>query len=122
MKESFRILVAEDDPSIAKLISFKLELEGYMVDIVSDGAKALEQVVEKEYDAIILDLMLPSMDGFQVLKGIRKKNKDLPVLILSAKSQEKDVLRGFDAGANDYLAKPFRPNELLIRLKRLIGS
>lgn len=120
MKEGLRILVVEDDPSIHRLISFKLELEGYLVTVLTDGKEALSEALDHSYDAIILDLMLPSVDGFQVLKGIRNKKKEIPILILSAKSQEEDVLRCFSYGASDYLVKPFRPNELLIRLRRFL--
>lgn len=120
MEEGIRILVAEDDPSVYRLISFKLEMEGYLVDIATDGQEALKKALEKEYDAMILDLMLPLLDGFQVLKGVRDQ-KDLPILILSAKSLEKDIMRGFTIGANEYLVKPFAPNELLTRLKRMLG-
>lgn len=120
MKEGPRILVVEDDPSIYRLISFKLELEGYLVDISTDGQDALNKVFGADYDALILDLMLPSIDGMTILKSIREKKKDLPVIILSAKSQERDVMKGFAAGADDYLVKPFRPLELIIRLKKIL--
>lgn len=120
MEDSPRILVVDDDPSISRLITFQLEMQGYLVDVVTDGQEALDAFRAQDYQAVILDLMLPSLDGFQVLQAIRRENETLPVLILSARSRENDVMKGFAAGANDYLIKPFRPSELRMRLKRML--
>ncbi len=116
------ILVVEDETSMANLISFKLKKEGYEFDIAADGEKALEKFYDENtyYDVIILDLILPVLDGTQVIKKIRKDDNKTPVLVLSAKSQEKDVLSGFKLGADDYLTKPFSPDELIIRVKKLL--
>ena len=116
------ILIAEDEPSMYRLISFKLEANGFEVDIATDGVVALEKIKNSSYSALILDLMLPQLDGMQVLKRIRDNNIKIPVLILSAKSQEKDVLAGLKSGADDYLSKPFRPAELLSRLNKLLEN
>ncbi len=123
MKMSRRsVLVAEDDAPINRMISFKLQKEGFEVTSVSDGLRALEAALSLDVDAVILDLMMPSMDGLQVLKRIRERKPSLPVIILSAKGQERDVVTGFELGATDYVTKPFRPRELIIRLKRLLGA
>ena len=124
MENIKNILLVEDEPSMSRLISFKLEKENFKVDVAADGEKALQKFLDEtiSYDAIILDLMLPILDGMQVLKKIREENKEVPVLVLSAKSQEKDVLDGLKKGADDYLTKPFRPEELTLRLKKLLGE
>ncbi|WP_158212235.1 response regulator transcription factor [Natranaerobius trueperi] len=124
MESTRHILLVEDESSMYKLISFKLEKANFKVDIATDGEKALEMFFEKDisYDAIILDLFLPVLGGMQVLKKVRENHKEPPILILSAKSQEQDILEGLKAGANDYLTKPFRPEELMIRLKKLLGE
>ncbi len=116
-----RVLVAEDDAHINRMISFKIQKEGFEVTSVSDGLHALEAALSLDVDAVILDLMMPSMDGLQVLKRVRERKPSLPVIILSAKGQERDVVTGFELGATDYVTKPFRPGELIVRLKRLLG-
>lgn len=124
MEDTKQILLVEDESSMYKLIAFKLEKENFNVDIATDGEKALQMFFDnsQSYDSIVLDLLLPVIDGMQVLKRIRDDHKDIPILILSAKSQEKDVLDGLKKGANDYLTKPFRPDELTLRLKKLLGE
>ena len=124
MENEKRILLVEDESSMYKLIAFKLEKENFNVDIATDGEKAMQMFFDESqsYDAIVLDLFLPVIDGMQVLKRVRENHNDIPVLILSAKSQEKDVLDGLKKGANDYLTKPFRPEELTLRLKKLLGE
>lgn len=116
-----KILLVEDEDSMARLISFKLEKEGYKTDLAVNGEEAVEKFFagKKSYSVIILDLMLPILDGLQVLKMIRKEDKKTPIIILSAKSQEKDILEGFKIGADDYLTKPFSPDELTFRVKKL---
>ncbi|MFW6001530.1 MAG: response regulator transcription factor [Halanaerobium sp.] len=117
-----KILIAEDDPSISRLIAYKLEKENYEIKVVEEGDKVLDEIKDDAYDALILDLMLPVLDGMQVLKRIRQEKIKLPVLVLSAKSQEEDVLQGLNAGADDYLTKPFRPDELTLRLKKILAD
>lgn len=117
-----KILIAEDDPSISRLIAYKLEKEDYEIKVVEEGDKVLDEIKDDVYDALILDLMLPVLDGMQVLKRIRQEKIKLPVLVLSAKSQEEDVLQGLNAGADDYLTKPFRPDELTLRLKKILAD
>lgn len=117
-----KILIAEDDPQVARLLRFKLEKEGFSVSWAEDGEKALELVLGEEWDVMLLDIMMPVFDGFQVLKKLREKKPALPVIILSAKGQEKDVLYGLELGANDYISKPFRPAEVVARIKRLKGT
>lgn len=116
-----KILIADDDSKINRMISFKLEKEGFEVISVDDGGKALEAFKNNKPDAAILDIMMPVMDGLEVLKKIKNDSPGLPVIMLSAKSMERDVVRGLELGANDYISKPFRPAELLIRLKKLLG-
>lgn len=119
-KEKTKILIAEDEDSVRKLISFKLKKENFLVEEVENGEDALEKLRAHDYAVLILDLMLPGLNGMQILNRINRENIDISVLILSAKSQEKDITRGFELGADDYLTKPFRPQELIIRLKRLL--
>ncbi len=114
------ILVAEDEPSVRRLISFKLEKQNFLVEEAENGEEAMEKLCSTSYDILILDLMLPRLDGMQILKKIKKEEIDIPVLILSAKSQEKDITRGFELGADDYLTKPFKSQELIIRVKKLV--
>ncbi len=116
------ILVAEDDASMARLISYKLNTAGYEVEIAEDGGKVLGQISKNDYNALVLDLMLPVLSGEQVLKKLREKSFDIPVLILSAKSQEKDILSSLRSGADEYMTKPFKPDELLLRLKKMLES
>ena len=115
-----KILVAEDEPSVRRLISFKLEKENFTVEVEEDGQNVMEKLRSGDYDVLILDLMLPGLDGLQILKRIRQQEIDISVLILSAKSQEKDITRGFELGADDYLTKPFKSQELIVRLKNLL--
>ncbi len=115
-----KILIAEDDQSISRLIAYKFEKEDYKIKVIEEGDKVLEEIKSDDYDALVLDLMLPVLDGMQVLKKIRENNYRLPVLVLSAKSQEEDILKGLSAGADEYMTKPFRPDELLIRLKKML--
>src|SRR6056297_1441959 len=115
-----KILIAEDDQSISRLIAYKFKKEDYEIKIIEEGDKVLEEINSDDYDALILDLMLPVLDGMQILKKIREENIKIPVLVLSAKSQEEDILKGLNAGADDYLTKPFRPDELLLRLKKIL--
>lgn len=111
-----RILVVDDEKSIADIIKFNLEKEGYSVDLAFDGEEAITKVSNIKPSLIILDVMLPKKDGFQVLKEIRKEYK-IPVLMLTAKEEEVDKVLGLELGADDYITKPFSMRELIARVK-----
>lgn len=112
-----RLLLAEDEKSLSHALVTILEKSHYSVDAVYDGQEALEYLESEAYDGLILDIMMPKVDGITVLKTIRKQGNKIPVLILSAKSEIEDKVDGLDAGANDYLAKPFDARELLARIR-----
>lgn len=112
-----RLLLAEDEKSLSHALVTILEKSHYSVDAVYDGQEALEYLESEAYDGLILDIMMPKVDGLTVLKTIRKQGNKIPVLILSAKSEIEDKVDGLDAGANDYLAKPFDARELLARIR-----
>jgi two-component system alkaline phosphatase synthesis response regulator PhoP len=122
MSEKNKILIAEDDNSISRLIAYKFEKENYQIKVVTTGDKVLTELKTDAYDALILDLMLPVLDGMQVLKIIKAEEIKIPVLVLSAKSQEEDILKGLNAGADEYMTKPFRPAELLLRLQKMLSD
>jgi DNA-binding response OmpR family regulator len=115
-----RILVVEDDRKVAQFIHAGLEQEGYAVDVLHDGSSAGDQAGTFEYDAVVLDLMLPGRSGFQVLRDIRARKAELPVLILTAKDSVEERVAGLDGGADDYMAKPFALAELSARLRALL--
>ena len=114
-----RILIAEDEVSIAKALKVILEKNKYTVDEVNDGRAALNYIETNSYDVIVLDIMMPYVDGIEVLKAIRNNNINTPVLFLTAKSEVSDRVLGLDAGADDYLSKPFATSEFLARVKAL---
>lgn len=114
-----RILVVEDEHRIAQAIKKGLEQEMYAVDVVYDGQAGLDMASTEDYDLIVLDRMLPNVDGIQISKALRKQRIHTPILILTAKSQVSDRVEGLDAGADDYLIKPFAFEELLARLRAL---
>jgi DNA-binding response OmpR family regulator len=115
-----RLLLIEDEAKVANFISRGLQEEGYDVDVAYDGRAGLEAVNEGAYDAVLLDLMIPEIDGLEVLKDMRSRGLDTPVLIITAKSSKEDVVRGLDSGSDDYLTKPFSFEELLARLRALL--
>jgi len=115
-----RVLVIEDDRKVASFIQTGLEQEGYAVDLLHDGAPAGDQAHAIDYDAAVLDLMLPGRSGFQVLRDIRARKASLPVLILTAKGALEERVAGLDAGADDYMTKPFALAELSARLRALL--
>lgn len=115
-----RILVAEDDVRMAAMLRRGLGEDGYAVDVVGDGLEALWQATEIEYDAIVLDLMLPGANGFEVCRRLRQANRWAPVLLLTARTDVRDRITGLDSGADDYLSKPFSFSELSARLRALI--
>ena len=114
-----RILLAEDERSLSKAIVALLEKNNYSVDAVYDGDEALSYIEAGNYDAVILDIMMPKRDGISVLREMRTRGYNIPVLILSAKSEVDDKVLGLDSGANDYLTKPFSVKELLARLRAM---
>ena len=111
-----RVLVIEDEFSLAELISERLKKEHYLVDIETDGEEGLYSALNGTYDLIILDVMLPIMNGFEILKEIREEDNNLKVIMLTAKSEIEDKLNGFSRGADDYLTKPFHMEELVARV------
>jgi DNA-binding response OmpR family regulator len=112
-----RILVTEDEPRILSFVTRALEAEGFVTDGAEDGMQALELARREHYDLVVLDLLLPQVDGLSVLRELRHGNPELPVVILSARSDLPTKLRGFDLGANDYVQKPFALDELLARVR-----
>ncbi len=115
-----RVLVIEDDRKVASFIQTGLQQEGYGVDVLNEGGEAGDQAHTVDYDAVVLDLMLPGRSGFQVLRDIRAKKASLPILILTAKDSLEDRVAGLDAGADDYMTKPFALAELSARLRALL--
>jgi len=115
-----RVLVIEDETKVGCFIKRALEEESYAVDLCEDGAKGLEMALGTNYDLLVVDVMLPSMSGLDVLKNIRRERIHTPVLILSAQSQIDQRVKGLDAGADDYLTKPFAIDELLARVRALL--
>ena len=123
-----RILIVEDEISIAELERDYLELSGFEGEVASDGAEGLQKAINEEFDLIILDLMLPKVDGFEICRQVREE-KNIPIIMVSAKKEDVDKIRGLGLGADDYMTKPFSPSELVARVKahmaryeRLVGS
>ena len=116
-----KILIVEDDHSISELQRDYLELSGFSVKICDDGLDGLKSIQSEEHDPIILDIMLPGMDGFEILRRIRDI-RDIPVLLISAKKEEIDKIRGLGLGADDYITKPFSPGELVARVNSHISK
>ncbi|MEX9254849.1 response regulator transcription factor [Pseudenterobacter timonensis] len=114
-----QILLVEDDSDIAALLRLNLEDEGYAITHVADGAQAIACLEERLWDAAILDLMLPGVDGLEICRRIRQQTRYLPVIIISARSSETDRITGLENGADDYLAKPFSVQELIARIRAL---
>src|SRR5579864_5605936 len=121
---AFTILVVDDDPVIQKLLAVNFEMEGYRVITASDGEEALEQVAAEHPGVVVLDVMMPKLDGIEVTRRIKADpgTRSTPVLLLSAKAQAKDIAIGMEAGADAYLTKPFEPLDLLERVAALLGG
>ena len=115
-----RILVVEDEQDLNRILAKTLKAEGYSVDSCFDGVEALDYLKGAEYDAVVLDVMMPRMDGFSVLAQMRADGNETPVLFLTAKDSVPDRVHGLDAGADDYLPKPFDPDELLSRVRAIL--
>lgn len=118
------VLVVEDDDHIGELLKFLLERQGYVVTLITDGKSAQEyiQTTTVKPSLVLLDVMLPYVDGFELVRNVRAHEgwDDTPVLMLTAKNMEQDIVRMLDSGANDYIVKPFQPNELLARIRRYL--
>jgi len=119
-----KILAVDDEKHIVRLVQINLEKEGYEVATASTGREALERVSDFQPDLIVMDVMMPEMDGFEALKKLKEnpETRDIPVIMLTAKAQDADVFRGWQSGADLYLTKPFNPAELLSFIKRLLSS
>ncbi len=122
MHKKFSILLVEDEENLLETLKLNLELEGYDVNTSIDGALALKTVQQEYFDLIVLDVMLPEIDGITVCETIRLSNSTVPILILSAKASSEDRVLGLKKGADDYLAKPFNLEELLLKVKKLINK
>lgn len=114
-----RVLIAEDEETIARALKALLEREKYAVDVVGNGADALDYALAAEYDALVLDIMMPKLDGLEVLRRVRERGVNTPALFLTAKAEVEDRVVGLDAGADDYLPKPFATAEFLARVRAL---
>lgn len=117
-----RMLVVEDEKDLSSIICSKLVKEGYNVDACYDGQAALDFIEMTEYDGVIMDIMIPHVNGMEVLKTIRANNQQVPVLFLTAKGETQDIVRGLDAGASDYMTKPFEFPEFLARLRAMLRT
>ncbi|MGE0101772.1 MAG: response regulator transcription factor [Blastocatellales bacterium] len=115
-----KILIVEDEQHLAAGLRFNLEAEGYEVQIAPDGETALEMILDQDFDCVILDVMLPGRNGFEVAQELRRAGRFVPILMLTARSRPEDILKGFEAGADDYLPKPFELKILIARLGGLL--
>ncbi len=115
-----RILIVDDEQSITTLIDYNLTKAGFETEVVHDGEQALQTVEEKSFDLMVLDLMLPKINGLEVCKRLRDQGETLPIIMLTAKGEESDKIAGLDFGADDYVTKPFSPNELVARIQAVL--
>lgn len=123
MTQQYKIVLAEDNSTLSLLLKFRLEKEGYELLIARDGKEAIEFVENQNPDLVLTDIMMPYYSGLEVISHIRNKlKKDTPVIIFSSAGQEEMVLKAFSLGASDFMTKPFSPNELVIRVKRLFSQ
>jgi len=121
MSDSKKIVLAEDNSTLSLLLKFRLEKEGYKLLIAIDGKEAIELIEQHDPELILTDIMMPFISGLEVISHVRNKlNKQTPIIVFSAAGQEEMVLKAFNLGANDFMGKPFSPNELVIRVKRLL--
>lgn len=122
--QSIRVLVADDDELLLKLLEHKLLQQGYHVTCVKDGEHALQAARAEQPDLVVLDGMMPGMDGIDVLRHLKEGDdtRQIPVVMLTARNMERDIVNGLTLGAEEYLVKPFMPEELIVRIKRLIDS
>lgn len=124
MSEAKKILICDDDPLLVDLLEYRLAGRGYSVTVAEDGGKALRRLQDMRPDAVLLDAMMPVVDGYEVLRKIREnpETAHVPVIMLTARKQEQDIVAALELGANDYLVKPFIPEELVARLARLLEA
>ena len=117
------VLVADDDPDILDLVRYRLERSGYEVAVARDGLEAVQLAGELSPSLAVLDVMMPSLNGFEVTRRLREDpaTREIPVILLTARAQEADVQEGFDSGADDYIRKPFSPRELSARVQAVLG-
>ncbi|MDD3722177.1 MAG: response regulator transcription factor [Lutibacter sp.] len=121
MSDAKKIVLAEDNSTLSLLLKFRLEKEGYKLHIAADGKEAIELIEQHNPELILTDIMMPFISGLEVISHVRNKlNKQTPIIVFSAAGQEEMVLKAFNLGANDFMGKPFSPNELVIRVKRLL--
>ncbi|MGL4346166.1 MAG: response regulator transcription factor [Cellulosilyticaceae bacterium] len=117
-----KILIAEDDRAMQKIIGAYLKKEGYLISIANNGEEALEKIYDTQFDLVILDWMMPHMSGVEVCQIIKQNGLDVKVMMLTAKTEIEDELKGLELGADDYVKKPFDPRILLLRIKKLLGT
>ena len=124
MTASRKILIADDEPLLTEMLEFRLRAKGYETIIAHDGREALDKFRAEQPCAVVLDAMMPVYDGMEVLRRIRQEdhNADVPIIVLSARRNEEDIVRALEAGASDYIVKPFLPEELMVRLQRLLAT
>jgi DNA-binding response OmpR family regulator len=117
------ILIADDDPDILALISFRLERAGYEIVRAANGEEAVQVALDRRPDLAVLDVMMPRVDGYEATRRLRqhRETSRMPIILLTARVQEEDIARGFDAGADDYVKKPFSPQELGARVQAVLG-
>lgn len=120
MNKNVSILLAEDDENLGTLLNTFLKNKGYQVELARNGKSALEKFNDGNYDFLVLDVMMPEMDGFTVAQEVREVDKNVPILFLTAKSMKEDKLKGFSIGADDYLTKPFSMEELVARIEAIL--
>jgi len=120
MTTKSKILIIEDEESLARGLEYNLLDEGYVVDWAENGKLGLDMFNSNEYDLIILDIMLPYIDGFEVAKNIKRKDSQIPILILTARTSDRDKILGFEHGADDYITKPFNLDELILRIRGML--
>jgi DNA-binding response OmpR family regulator len=118
--EKLKILLVEDDPNLGSLLQEYLDAKGYETKLATDGKQGFDLFCKSTYDLILLDVMMPVKDGFTVAREIRVSNKTIPIIFLTAKSMKEDTLEGFNAGADDYITKPFSMEELLVRIQAVL--
>jgi len=118
--KTIKVLLAEDDKNLGTILKAYLEAKGFPTVLTADGQQALESFEREQFDFCIVDVMMPVKDGFSLAKDIRKEDKDVPILFLTAKSMQEDKLKGFELGADDYITKPFSMEELLVRMKAIL--
>jgi DNA-binding response OmpR family regulator len=117
------ILVADDEPDVLQLVLYRLRYSGYGAVGAQDGEEALQLVRDRSPDLVVLDVMMPKLDGYELTRRLRaqEQTRGIPIILLTARAQESDVASGFDAGADDYLRKPFNPDELVARVRAVLG-